>query len=152
MRVCQNVFVKIGRIFTTQSQKLKKLINTYFRVPGKASFQRNLLDITKSVYRLEKWNAVPCWDNQRHFDVQFRILWHLGPIENVNESEKTWPGLNVVNVSGQVGAGRTEADAIEWRHSDVQSNSNFFVCTCENEDSQKESGSCSRSSKYYRSC
>ena len=38
----------------------------------------------------------------------FELFGHLGPIENVNESEKkTWPGLNVPNATGQVGAGGT---------------------------------------------
>ena len=51
----------------------------------------------------------------------------MDPIENINESEKTWPGLNVSKVLGQVGAGGTEAD-----DTNVQSNSNLFVCTREN--------------------
>ena len=45
------------------------------------------------------------------------MLRHSGPIENVNESAKTWPGLNVPNGLGQVGAGGTEADAINQPHS-----------------------------------
>ena len=41
--------------------------------------------------------------------MKFRILRRLGTIENVNESEKTWSGLNVPKVSGQVSASGTEA-------------------------------------------
>ena len=40
-------------------------------------------------------------------------------IEIIDESEKTWPGLNVQNVLGQVGTGGREADAIKQRHSRI---------------------------------
>ena len=80
---------------------------------------------------------------QCDFDVKFQNLRNLDPIDNMRP---TWPGLNVPNVLGQVGAGGTEEDATTLTFSRM-----LIWCTfAKMKAYKKEIGSCLGSSKYHR--